>query len=705
MELPAFLRELKRRQVFHVAAVYAVVAFVLVQVTDLLVPALLLPEWTLRLVVFLLLILFPVALILAWAFDLTPDGVRRTETRSTEPASADPGSSAEARSGEGTAQRSAPESGAPSGSGRRGPNPVSGRRRWTFYGATTALLGVGLVLAWLGSGSEVSPPVPGAPGEAEQAVAPAADVDRTEAPGVLSREAPAIAVLPFVNMSPDPDQEFFSDGITEDLLTSLSRIRGMRVISRTSVMRYKGTELPVTEIARELGVSYVLEGSVRREASEVRVTAQLIDALDDTHLWAETYDRELTGIFQIQSEIAQRIADALEQRLSPGDRMRIAEGGTENLTAYELFLRGREYLNRPGEADIRKYPLAMGFFRQALEVDPEYARGYAGLAEAYRRHVLLPVIPVRRDSILFYAGRAVELDPRLAEGVTELGFGHLFAQETAAAEAEFRRALDLDPNQADAAAGLSRLAGVQGRLDEAIRWQRQAVEVDPFSARHLTALGQLLLDVGALQGAKGVLEKAVSLSPDDPVPGFLLAQIHLIEGEEERADDVMEALLALASDHPGALTAMGRVQKWMGRFEEAEEYMARTSLSEFGPMALSRAFILRQLGEDARAEELVTGVREMLGGWERDGYSTPPRGRLYPRVLAGDREGALDILRREWRTGLRWVVDAPYVGVYWIDRDPILAELREDPRFQALVTELRAELDLLREELEFAGVD
>jgi TolB-like protein/DNA-binding SARP family transcriptional activator/Tfp pilus assembly protein PilF len=508
--------------------------------------------------------------------------------------------------------------------------------------------------------------------------------------------ARGIAVLPFLNMGSDPEQEYFSDGITEDLLTSLSRIEGLRVISRTSVMRYKGTEAPIPEIARELGVDYVLEGSVRREGNQVRITAQLIDASSDAHLWAEVYDRELTGIFQVQGEIAQRIAGALEQRLSPADRARLQGAGTASLSAYDLLLRGREYLNRPGDGDLRKYPLAVDFFRRALEVDPGYARGYAGLGEAFRRNVVLPAVPVRRDSMLAYARRAVELDPELGEAAAELGFAYLYAGEREGAEAAFRRAIALDPNHAEALEGMARLSAVGGRLDEAARWQRRAVAVDPLSAPRLARLGGYLFDLGELDGARELLERAVVLAPDYPEASYLLAGVHLVRGEEERAEARMRTLVRTAADHAGVHFTVASFEAGRGRYREADARLAGSPAAGAPAVLVFRALVAMRLGDGHRAAELFRGPDAMLAGWERAGLTIPPRARLHRHVLAGDHDGALATVREHWRSGLRWIEDPPHIGVYWLDHDPLMADLRDDPRFRALLAEMRAELDAMR---------
>jgi TolB-like protein/Flp pilus assembly protein TadD len=651
MEIRTFFSELKRRKVFRVAAVYAAVAFVVVQAADIVFPALHLPGWTLTFVVLLALLGFPIALVLAWAFEVTPEGVRRTEPLATTSGSAE------------------------------------ARQPWALFAGgvvVAALVGAGLGGWYL------------RPGEAGDGIrAAAASIAPDEA-----RVDRSIAVLPFVNLSPDPEQEYFSDGITEDLITNLSRIEELRVISRSSVMRYKGSELAAAQIAGELRVGHVLEGSVRREGNQVRINVQLIDPARDSPLWAARYDRELTSIFEIQGELAQRIAEALEQRLSPEDRTRIAAGGTEDLAAYELLLRGREYLNRPGAGDLRKYPLAMGFFRQALEVDPGYARAYVGLSQVFRRNVALPTIPVRRDSILFYARRAVDLDPELAEAATELAYGHLFAGDRARAEAEFQRALALDANQADAMEGMARLAVLGGRLDEAVRWQRRAVAVDPLAAPRLTSLGSYLFDLGDLRGAGERFARAVALAPDLPEASFLLALIHLLRGEEEQAEARMRALQAVAADNPGVHVGMGRYQIQRGHYRAAQAQLEHSPAAESPAIRAYLAFIALRLGDRERAARLFRPTDELLASWEAAGLSIPPRGQLHRHVLRGDREGMLATVRQHWRSGLRWIEDPLEIGVYWLDLDPMLADLRDDPRFQTLLREMRAELDAMRARLE-----
>jgi TolB-like protein/DNA-binding SARP family transcriptional activator/Tfp pilus assembly protein PilF len=502
-----------------------------------------------------------------------------------------------------------------------------------------------------------------------------------------------VAVLPFANLSDDPDHEYFSDGITEDLISHLARIEGLRVPSRTSVMRYKEREASVGEIAHELGVSHLLAGSVRRDGDRVRITAQLVDAARDDHLWAETFDRELTDVFRIQSEIAELVAGALRRRLSPAERGRIADGGTESLDAYDLLLRGREYLNRPGEADVRKYPPAMAFFREALEVDPDYAPAFVGLSRAFQEHVGLP-FDVRRDSALVYATRAVEADADLPEAAAAMGWGLLTSGEPQAAGTWFRRALELEAAQPDAVEGLARMAWLEGRLDEAVRWQRRAVAVDPFSPPRLSVLGSFLLDLGDLEGAAEVYRRSMELAPDAPAPAFALAQIRLVQGRDDEAEAIIERLGAAASDHPGTRFLTGRFEAQRGRHEAAAAHLeqAAGALGDIATLLLHRAHVARALGDEAEAERLLAAAEADIVRWEAEGFEAP-RLRLQLHALRGEVDAAAATLRASWRNDR---LAGPQFGTYWLDRDPLLSRVAGEEPFARALGGIRAELDSMR---------
>jgi adenylate cyclase len=296
----AFLHELKRRRVVRVAGVYAAVAFVVWQAADIAFPALHLPPWLVTAVVTLTIVGFPIALVLAWAFDITPDGVVRTDAAAA-----------------------------------RGDVPHVVVSRALLRTHRIAAVGGVLVLALAGGAFVVFSGSLGRAGQADE------ESDRS------------IAVLPFVNLSADAENEYFSDGITDDILAQLSKIADLKVISRSSVMAYKGAPRPIREIGEELSVAHVLEGSVRRDGRRVRIVAQLGEARTDRHVWAETYDRELTDIFEIQSEIAQQIVRALQARLSPAEQARIAAAATADPAAYDLYLRARQHSQRENEEGRR----------------------------------------------------------------------------------------------------------------------------------------------------------------------------------------------------------------------------------------------------------------------------------------------------------------------------------------------------------------
>jgi TolB-like protein/DNA-binding SARP family transcriptional activator/cytochrome c-type biogenesis protein CcmH/NrfG len=511
------------------------------------------------------------------------------------------------------------------------------------------------------------------------------------APASAAEGSGGLVVLPFANMSADPDQEYLADGVTEDLLTSVSRLPGLRVISRTSAWLYKGGGVPVPEIARALDVTWVLEGSVRRDGDRVRITAQLIDARTDSHVWAEAYEADVpvAGLFEVQREISERIADALAQRLPTA-----ASQSAPDPLAHDLFLRGREYLNRPGDADLRKYEPAMAFFRQAIAAEPGHAGALVGMSEIFRRN---PAVPpgAGRDSALHYARLAVAADPELAAAAAALGAALAVAGRPDEARSSFRRALALDGSHAGALAGLARLAAVAGRLDEAVRWQRQAVHVDPVAAHRHAVLGEYLFDLGDLDGAGQAFERAVAWAPDFPDARFLLAQVLLLRGDTAAADAQMDVLPATAGDHPATHMLSGRYLVQRGRHAEAAAHFQRSP--GLGAAAIFRALLIRRTEGPEAAAALLAPARAWMRGIEQEGRAMPPRARLYIHALSGDVDAALATIREHGFNGLRYSdVDPPEIGVYFLDSEPLLADVPADPRFPALLADLRLSLDSMR---------
>jgi TolB-like protein len=365
------------------------------------------------------------------------------------------------------------------------------------------------------------------PAPVSGAVAPGSNA--TEAPQAASR---SVAVLPFTNMSPQSDNEYFSDGVTEEILMLLARIEGLKVISRTSVMQYKGTVKPIRQIGEELGVTTILEGSVRHAGQRVRITAQLIDAATDQHLWADRYDRDLEDIFEIQTDVAERIVEALRLRLTTRERSQLSEKPTEDVEAYQWYLKGRHFLSRRTEPTLRQ---AIDRFRKAVTADPAFAQAWVGLADglalltAYSATSVDEVVDEARAA----AEKALALDPRLGEAHVSLGNIAQTEWRWDEADRQFRRGLDLSPGYATGYHWYALQLLATGRLDEAVSTAKRALELDPLSLPVHMALGVALLYAGRIEESLKVLEKARELDPGyAPVHGNL-ASTYMIQARFE----------------------------------------------------------------------------------------------------------------------------------------------------------------------------
>lgn len=439
------LAELKRRQVFRVAAIYGATAFVVLQAADLVFPRLGLPDWTVTLVVALALVCFPFAIVLTWTFEAGPEGLRRTDP---------------AALGELEAIVAQPRS-----------------RRWPA--GLAALVGTALLL--VGGGAAL---------------------------GVFADERTSydsIAVLPFANLSDDPENEYFGDGLAEELLNALSGIEGLKVAARTSAFALKNTTLDVRAIGDTLGVATVLEGSVRRSADRIRITAQLIDARTGFHLWAETYDRPMTELFAVQSELASQIVRALAIELSVQDST-LHRGGTTDIEAYDLYLLGRQKWATREVTALRE---AIVHFEEALARDSAFALAWSGLADAI--DALAWRVPAARDQVphaRYAAQRALILDPELAEAWASIGVLSLdFDRDWAVAELALGRAIGLKPSYAPPYRWLSDLLGFNGRAEEALVAAERGMDLDPLSALNAHGYAQSLLILRRWDEARTVLER------------------------------------------------------------------------------------------------------------------------------------------------------------------------------------------------------
>jgi adenylate cyclase len=454
--------DLKRRRVFRVMTVYGVVGFVVLQAADLLVPVLLLPEWTYRLMGLALLAGLPVAIALAWAFDLTGEGVRRTEP-------ADAGELARIAG-------------------------ASRRHRWPA--GVLALAASALLLggAWLDLGDR-GPGGGAAPGAG------------SPSPGGV----PSLAVIPFADLAADPDDAWFADGLTEEVLNRLARTPGLKVAGRTSSFQFKGHDEDLRVVGARLGVGHILEGSVRRAGGRLRITAQLVSEADGFHLWSDSFDRQMDDVFAIQDDIARAIVDALRLEL---DATPASGAPTENLAAYDRLLEARTLIARRGPQSLQRAILLLD---EAVRLDPAFSPAWGALAQT---HALLYWydVDVSRTTALTRAEaaaqRALQLDPELASAHQVLGDVLRDRYRWLEAEASYRRALALAPNDVEANSQYGQMLTRLGLVGAAIPFMERAAELDPLAAIAPAALGMLRHTTGDAEAGMALVRRARSLAPD-----------------------------------------------------------------------------------------------------------------------------------------------------------------------------------------------
>ncbi|MGH8318868.1 MAG: TPR end-of-group domain-containing protein [Steroidobacteraceae bacterium] len=397
------------------------------------------------------------------------------------------------------------------------------------------------------------------------------------APAVATK--PSIVVLPFNNMSGDPEQEYFSDGVTEDIITDLSNVSGLSVIARNTAFTYKGKPVRVQEVSRELGVTFLLEGSVRKAGSRVRVTGQLVNGKDGAHVWAGRYDRDLTDIFAIQDEIAHAIVEQLKVRLLPQEKKSITQAPTDNVEAYTYYLRGRQFFHRHSRS---YYQLAQRMFTKAVELDPRYARAYAGIADCDSFLFIHYSVDVGIDKILATSARALELDAGLAEAHASHGLALSLAHRSAEAMMEFEQAIKLNPNSFESHYFYARARFAQKKLEQAAALFERAAELKPDDYQANAMLFMVYRSLHRDGDIEGVARKAIdraeqelTLHPENSRPAYLGANCLAMLGERERAKEWLAR--ALAIDPDDALTQYNAacVYSRLGDFESALDLLER----------------------------------------------------------------------------------------------------------------------------------
>ncbi len=577
-----FFGELKRRNVYKVAVTYAIVGWLLVQVATQVFPFLNIPNWVVRLVIVFVAAGFPVALVIAWAFELTPEGIKRTED--VDPASG------------------------------RG----SKKHIWIYVVVIGVAFSIGLFFVGRYTAGNT------------------ASATRTELP------AKSIAVLPFDNLSRDPDNAFFAEGVQDEILTRLAKVADLKVIARTSTQKFKSAPTDLREVAKQLDVTNILEGSVQKVNDQVRVNVQLINALTNAHLWAEIYDRKLSDIFAVQSDIAKTVADTLQAKLTGSEKQMMASQSTTDTAAYELYHRGMSLWERRSGDNI---PKAIAFFEQAIAHDPNYALAYAGLANAY---ALLPYYTSasRRDAnpkAKEAARKALRLDPNLAEAHTALGKMLFFDDiDLPGSLREYQRATELKPNDATAHHwfGSDVLLGL-GRFEEAIAECRRAVELDPLSPIINTDLGAALYLARRSDEAIAQLRKTLEIDPTFVNAHYYLGLVFQQKGDLPRAIVQYEKAKQLSGDDPFVLSLTAAAKAKAG-----DNGAALQTLTEL---------------------DKISQNREVFAYW---------RALLY--IGLNKKEEAIRWLEQGFE-------DRDGSNIGWIKVDPLLDPLRGNPRFEALV--------------------
>ena len=464
-----FFAELKRRNVYKVAIAYAVIAWLLIQAGSILFPTFEAPAWVMKVFVTVVAAGFPIALVIAWAFEMTPQGMKRTENVSPDEFI-----------------------------------PQWSRRKFVTLIVSVAVVAGGLFIF---------------------------QVWRTSRPSIaVNVPQKSIAVLRFENQSRDPDNAYFADGIQEEILTRLAKIADLKVISRTSTQKYKSAPSNLREIAQQLGVSNVLEGSVQKAADQVRISVQLVNAINDSHIWAETYDRKLIDVFQVESDVAQKIARSLEAKLTGREKRDIAIAGTSNPEAYDAYLHALALINKPSLDSLEN---VIGFSRRAVELDPNYGQAWAllGAAEAQKYF-----FPDHSDAQLTRARRAAEnavrLAPDSADAHSAMGqFYYYCLQDYDRALTDLNIAHERAPNDANVLLAIGLVQRRQGNFDESITTQQEAAKLDPLNEDIWLNLGRSYRGLRKFDEARSMFDRALTIAPNDAIMLTLKAETYLAQGD------------------------------------------------------------------------------------------------------------------------------------------------------------------------------
>ncbi|MGB5491666.1 MAG: hypothetical protein WBM76_12645 [Woeseiaceae bacterium] len=722
----SLISELRRRNVLRVAAAYALVSWILIEAGSVLLPTFGAPEWFFRVYVVIVLSGFVLAMIIAWIFEVTPDGVRRE--RDIDRTSYKP--------------------------------PPRGKMNLTIIALLVVALGVSLTFNVTGIRNG-EPPVQ---------------------PQTIARNS--IAVLPFSSRSTDEENRYFADGIHDDILTRLAGVESLRVISRTSVNEYRDGTKNMRQIGRELGVATIVEGAVQRSGDQVRITVQLIDATTDEHIWAESYDRPLTieNVFKIQSEISARIATALRAALTPEDQQRLASIPTNNIESYAEYVKGRRNLSARNFTSLQD---ARTQFQRAIELDPEYAQAHAALAQT----VLVTLsnhktIPQTEAFAIAEAAieKALSVDPELAEAYAARGLLQMMEWESTRtgtgnidAASSFRRALDLSPSLADAYVWFASLRQSEGEIDAAIGLLSDALVIDPLSRIPYVNLPSFYAERGENAKTSDMLLKAIGIFPDwylpynylsnhlqklgrldeaiawglremalsqDPMRGGFLIGIYQEFGDDEAVTHFVENFPAdhplfpigksywhyVTRDYEGALRELESLDDptayphevvtmlmvgaaiMTGEFDRAYDHMMRGYPSLAGDTdvvvdhknvypAVLLAFVEQKRNRLKQARELLDKAQPVVAQLPRLGMAGHGIKDVHILTLQGRPNAAIEALSEAVDAGF---VSSQAFDVWSFDEDPIIEPLRSDPRFSAIEKRMIDRIEEMRRNVEEA---
>jgi TolB-like protein/tetratricopeptide (TPR) repeat protein len=581
VKIDSFFAELRRRNVYKVAVAYIVAGWALSQGIAQVFPVFDIPNWVIRLIVLLIIIGLPIALVLAWMFELTPQGIKRTETADAMPASAKPR-----------------------------------KYLWIYVVVVGAALSIGLF--FLGRYSAGNAAVSGLPEK-------------------------SIAVLPFESLSEEKGNAYFAEGVQDEILTRLAKVADLKVISRTSTQHFKSAPDDLRDIAKKLGVMNILEGSVQKAGDQVRVNVQLINALTDAHLWADTYDRKLTDIFAVESEIAKTIAETLQAKLTGSEKSSIAKTPTVDPEAYELYLRGKFFAEKRTGADLRK---SIEYYDRAIAKDPGYPLAYVGLADSHLLLTAYGTISTKEAVAPAKAAlkRALELDDSLAQAHASSGLLATLELDLNRAISELERAIQLNPNYATAHHWIALPLMAIGQFDRGIAEGKRAIELDPLSLIINADLCWVYFNGRHYDQAEAQARKTLEMDPRFYIAHYYLGEALQFKGKLTEAIAEFQRSYDSNND-PYSFAMLGQAYARQGKPDEARKVLARLreqAKSQYiSPYAF--AVVLTALGDKAHA------IDELEHGYDDTGF---------------------------------------YISL--IKVDPLFDDLRGDPPFEALVQKIMA---------------